>query len=342
MKKIWGENNLTDLIPENGISFNFSNIEKNNTLLLGTSGNGRVTYDYWYPIGSIVTSNGKYVIAASPHAEFRAKTREVKEENVFKLIQQALPELFKLSEKEANGGLKFRDAETCTECAISIKYGLTQKDTQNHNIFNTLHGYETPQIRLKSVSIFNENFPSVDITFNEDKACPEYYNTYNRALMLKKFEEETGSIRAKGDKKKPSKFVRLNFENDGTPKSFQAWLALHDSEYPDIEHEVNNVSQNKINQERDAAWREVEQQRRSTTYKDKDKDKDKDTDKDEEDDTPDSDGDIFSIIPQDIARRKRRTKKRREIKTENISYLNKQDLLYIINEATKRIISKLY
>lgn len=325
-----GENNLTDLIPENGISFNFINIEKNNTLLLGTSGNGRVTYDYWYPIGSIVTSNGRYVIAASPHAEFRAKTREVKEENVFKLIQQALPELFKLSEKEANGGLKFRDAETCTECAISIKYGLTQKDTQNHNIFNTLPGYETPQIRLKSVSIFNEYFPSVDITFNEENACPEYIETYRKLLHISHVNK-----RPKGDKKKPSKFVRLNFENDGTPKSFQAWLALHDSEYPNIEHEVNNVSQNKIKQERDAAWRDIEQQRRSTT------------DKDEENDTPDSDEDMFSIIPQDIARRKRRTKKRRtkkrrEIKTENISYLNKQDLHYIINEATKRIISKLY
>lgn len=331
-----GENNLTDLIPENGVNLGLlSKISEYKIPLLGTSGFGE-NLRKWYPIGSIVSSNQKHLILASPHTASRKEKRKITNEKIYKIIQQALPMLFEYPEQILDRGLKIRDAETCAECVISLKNNLTRREKQNGNILQEFRNYQLPQIRIRTVSIFNENHFQVDITLNEDKACQEYYDTYNRALMLNEFEKETGSIRAKGDKKRPSKFVRLNFENDGTPKSFQAWLALHDSEYPDIEHEVNNVSQNKINQERDAAWREIEQQRRSTTYKDKD------TDTDEEDDTPDSDGDIFSIIPQDIARRKRRTKKRREIKTENISYLNKQDLLYIINEATKRIISKLY
>jgi hypothetical protein len=315
-----GENNLTDLIPENGISFNFINIEKNNTLLLGTSGNGRVTYDYWYPIGSIVTSNGRYVIAASPHAEFRAKTREVKEENVFKLIQQALPELFKLSEKKANGGLKFRDAETCTECAISIKYGLTQKDTQNHNIFNTLPGYETPQIRLKSVSIFNENFPSVDITFNEENACPEYIETYRKLLHISHVNK-----RPKGDKKKPHNFAKQNYDEHGNPLSYQAWDVLFDPEHSSIKDELDKILRDKsfdkmeLEKEKEG---EVEKQNIENFFNPSKID--------------DFDDVSYQIKMQNIARKKRRNKSKS--KNENICYLNKQDFLYVINEAVNRIL----
>ena len=321
-----GEINLTELIPENGVDLNIlSKIGENNIPLLGTSGI-KDGFREWYPIGSIVFSNQKHLILASPHTAARTEERNVTNDEIFKIVQQAFPILLQTPENKLDGGLKFRDAETCAECVVSLKSNLTRREKQNGNIFQELDEYQLPQIRLKSVSIFNENYFKADVTLNEDKACKEYCYTYEVALWLNEFEKETGSIKSKGDKKKASKFVDLNFDENSKPNSYQAWLALHDSEYPGIRQEVDARLQNKINQEMDAAWNDVEKQ--ST-----------DTSGDIEDDLFDEDDD-FSPIQQETARRKRKTKKHRDFKNESVSYLNKQDFLYIINETVSRILKQ--
>lgn len=324
-----GENNLNDIIPENGVDLTIlSKIKEYKIPLLGTSGI-KDGFREWYPIGSIVSSNQKHIILASPHTAVRTEERSVTNEEIFKIIQQAFPILLQTPEEKLDGGLKFRDAETCAECVISLKNNLTRREKQNGNIFHELDGYQLPQIRLKTVSIFNENYFKADVTLNEDKACKEYCYTYEVALWLNEFEKETGSIKSKGDKKKASKFVDLNFDENNEPNSYQAWLALHDSEYPGIKQEVDARLQHKINQEVDAAWDDI---KRETT----------DTSNDDIDDDLFDEEDTVIPIPQETARRKRKTKKYKNDKNKNesVSFLNKQEFLYIINEVTKRIISQ--